>query len=467
MDARCPTCCTLLSRRNTAGVEYDGCLWCGGLWIDRDELQALAKQPDQLRAVAATFRSGLGRSNAAGRSRECPRCEAPLAQLELDDLSGVQLDHCRRCDGIWLDHGEAEQIVERAVPSAPPAGASSAATVHAVAGAPQPQPDAAAREEHPPSAPASDAAATASETSTVGLPIVRGVVLRELERARILFDTGGGWAFVKAAHRFGLAYPKLFVPVAVVGLVQLALGVAALRAVLVMLDGNQPGAKAFGGWWPLLGLALLGVFLLVLGNCVITGMTANMIDSWTKGREPKLTVAAKDVLKSLWALVVVALRAMVVVLPSLFVRSNTSTSKAREAERRARQAIGALLVPIIIIEDLGFRGALERARSIYYRDLLPIGVGASGLWPVFALPMLLTPVLMGIAFQATAPNTPTSLVFYIFGAGLLLCVALNSYRAFVFGAHDACLYLWTAEAERLGDLQRVKVPELLAKVLEM
>lgn len=43
----------------------------------------------------------------------CPRCEAPILWECVRD--GVSIDLCRRCRGIWLDCGELERLIARAV----------------------------------------------------------------------------------------------------------------------------------------------------------------------------------------------------------------------------------------------------------------------------------------------------------------------------------------------------------------
>ena len=49
----------------------------------------------------------------AGRTRHCPHCADITLHRRLYSLgSGVEMDCCPRCDGIWLDHGELEVIQE-------------------------------------------------------------------------------------------------------------------------------------------------------------------------------------------------------------------------------------------------------------------------------------------------------------------------------------------------------------------
>jgi uncharacterized protein len=40
----------------------------------------------------------------------CPSCGGDLVELE---RSGVHVDACRSCSGVWLDRGELDRILER------------------------------------------------------------------------------------------------------------------------------------------------------------------------------------------------------------------------------------------------------------------------------------------------------------------------------------------------------------------
>ncbi len=41
----------------------------------------------------------------------CPHCNITLV---MSDRSGVEIDYCPQCRGIWLDRGELDKIIERA-----------------------------------------------------------------------------------------------------------------------------------------------------------------------------------------------------------------------------------------------------------------------------------------------------------------------------------------------------------------
>ncbi len=58
------------------------------------------------------------------------RCPIDNETLVMADRSGVEIDYCPKCRGVWLDRGELDKIIERAAaaPSIPqPAAAPVAA----------------------------------------------------------------------------------------------------------------------------------------------------------------------------------------------------------------------------------------------------------------------------------------------------------------------------------------------------
>ena len=54
---------------------------------------------------------------------KCPTCKE--VDLVMADRQGVEIDYCPQCRGVWLDRGELDKIIDRAVgtsPSAPAVG---------------------------------------------------------------------------------------------------------------------------------------------------------------------------------------------------------------------------------------------------------------------------------------------------------------------------------------------------------
>ena len=44
------------------------------------------------------------------------KCPIDGAELVMTERHGVEIDYCPKCRGVWLDRGELDKIIERAVP---------------------------------------------------------------------------------------------------------------------------------------------------------------------------------------------------------------------------------------------------------------------------------------------------------------------------------------------------------------
>lgn len=45
---------------------------------------------------------------------KCPNCNVNLV---MTDRSGIEIDYCPDCRGVWLDRGELDKIIERSSPN--------------------------------------------------------------------------------------------------------------------------------------------------------------------------------------------------------------------------------------------------------------------------------------------------------------------------------------------------------------
>ncbi|MBA4750896.1 MAG: zf-TFIIB domain-containing protein [Sphingopyxis sp.] len=50
------------------------------------------------------------RTAEAVSAMPCPNCRTGLT---LSERSGVEIDYCQTCRGVWLDRGELDKIIER------------------------------------------------------------------------------------------------------------------------------------------------------------------------------------------------------------------------------------------------------------------------------------------------------------------------------------------------------------------
>lgn len=48
------------------------------------------------------------------------KCPVDGIELVMTDRTGVEIDYCPQCRGVWLDRGELDKIIERSAPEAPP-----------------------------------------------------------------------------------------------------------------------------------------------------------------------------------------------------------------------------------------------------------------------------------------------------------------------------------------------------------
>jgi hypothetical protein len=108
---KCPSCREPLIVAEYRGIEIDVCPSCGGIWLDRGELEALAGT-----AVPA---QGPPDRGLGPPERDCPVCVAKLVK-DRYGRTNVVVDKCPHGDGVWLDQGELERIlaVYRAAPVA-------------------------------------------------------------------------------------------------------------------------------------------------------------------------------------------------------------------------------------------------------------------------------------------------------------------------------------------------------------
>jgi Zn-finger nucleic acid-binding protein len=84
------------------GVSIERCRKCNGHWLDHGELAKLASREESVEPVVKTTRSS---------SRYCPVDASPLTEVEFPEQSGLRIDVCPKCQGIWLDANELSQAL--------------------------------------------------------------------------------------------------------------------------------------------------------------------------------------------------------------------------------------------------------------------------------------------------------------------------------------------------------------------
>ena len=99
MARSCPRCNVGMKLEDRLGVEVDKCPKCLGIWFDNNELDKLSGGK-ALEGMIFTAR-------ILGKELKCPACGVDMQYMTVE---GVTIDHCPKCEGVWLDDGELKKL---------------------------------------------------------------------------------------------------------------------------------------------------------------------------------------------------------------------------------------------------------------------------------------------------------------------------------------------------------------------
>jgi Zn-finger nucleic acid-binding protein len=82
------------------------------MWFEADELRKAKDENDKFSNwFDFDLWQDVEKFKATGSTRVCPTDSAQLYELSYSD-SNIKIDACRTCNGIWLEKGEFESIIE-------------------------------------------------------------------------------------------------------------------------------------------------------------------------------------------------------------------------------------------------------------------------------------------------------------------------------------------------------------------
>ncbi len=112
----CPNCRALLREDVYEGIEIESCDCCRGAWLDDRELGKIVQirevkfDPQERRAIAeSTTITGVVVKDV-DRDLKCPKCGGTTDAVNYGGDTGIIIDRCTGCRGIWVDGGELEKI---------------------------------------------------------------------------------------------------------------------------------------------------------------------------------------------------------------------------------------------------------------------------------------------------------------------------------------------------------------------
>ena len=109
---KCLSCDTgQLSTVRVGEISVEQCARCGGMWLERGELERLRdEKDDDVRWIPLDLWEEAKGVTGRVSGRECPNGHGPTVTLNWAG-SGLELDVCRVCGGVWLDAGELERMI--------------------------------------------------------------------------------------------------------------------------------------------------------------------------------------------------------------------------------------------------------------------------------------------------------------------------------------------------------------------
>ncbi len=274
-----------------------------------------------------------------------------------------------------------------------------------------------------------------------------------LTAGRGFFDSlSRGWAFLRESVLMAFRDRDLFLP-----------SVFAVLANIILLGGLALILHLTGQLEPLLeeeGISPLGWVILIVAAFVgylvtyfFTAMTVHLVDVHLRGEDAQLGSAFADSVRNFGGITALAVATLVVSLIASAIRGNQRRGlrdMAADTVERGWLAITYLLLPIMILEDIPFMRAADRARALHRHNLLQIVVGELGLM-LTARVISFTVTIIGIGAAVGMFFLAPVLLPLGIGIALLLFVLASAFTAYVRTAFYTCLYLWAVAMETVSE----------------
>lgn len=100
----CPTCHNAAlnpCKVKHSHIQIDQCPDCLGMWFEDEELSRIIPDSQLDMTIDPDTKSS---------KRHCPQCSGMKLQQIHHASSGITIDLCKQCHGVWLDHGELQKL---------------------------------------------------------------------------------------------------------------------------------------------------------------------------------------------------------------------------------------------------------------------------------------------------------------------------------------------------------------------
>ncbi len=108
----CPKCGTELKEKVIGPVNVDECESCKGIWFEKGELHDAEEVVDQnLNWLDFEIWKHPEKFKSKETDLDCPSCGLSTVSIKYGH-TGVEINYCQSCHGIWLEKGEFPKIIE-------------------------------------------------------------------------------------------------------------------------------------------------------------------------------------------------------------------------------------------------------------------------------------------------------------------------------------------------------------------
>lgn len=104
---KCANCNSDLQIVKFPDIEYEECKDCGGIFLDKKELNALATG---LTGNIEFCSVDYDKHSDKYSERNCVKCSAKMIKVNLLDMSDIIFDYCDNCGGFFVDKDEINQM---------------------------------------------------------------------------------------------------------------------------------------------------------------------------------------------------------------------------------------------------------------------------------------------------------------------------------------------------------------------
>ena len=108
----CPKCNSELFTFEIDGMKLEQCNSCEGMWFDKEELRQVKDKADaNLNWMDFEIWEHTDKFKLGKQKYNCPNCNDVMEVLDYDKTN-VEIDYCKSCEGVWLDKGEIQKLIE-------------------------------------------------------------------------------------------------------------------------------------------------------------------------------------------------------------------------------------------------------------------------------------------------------------------------------------------------------------------